>query len=89
MKHKKLFVFARCTQILTLTYVPSKGNVELHNQATHIRSYLKISKAIKAREEAREPYDDKMTELMKRLLSNPQLKEWIKKELEEVKDEKA
>ena len=44
---------------------------------------------IKAREEAREPYDDKMSELMERLLSNPQLKEWLKKELEEVKYEKA
>jgi integrase len=39
--------------------------------------------ALKAREEARVPYDDKMTELMKRLLSNPELKELIKKELAE------
>jgi integrase len=44
---------------------------------------------LKAREEAREPYDDKMTELMKRLLSNPQLKELIKKELGGIKDKKA
>lgn len=37
------------------------------------------------REAARAPYDDKMTELMKRLLSNPEMKELIKKERKEVK----
>lgn len=40
---------------------------------------------MEAREEARAPYDDKMTELMQRLLSNPELKELIKKELGEIK----
>jgi len=45
--------------------------------------------AMKAREDAREPYDDKMTELMKRLIANPEMKELIKKELGEIKGEKA
>ena len=40
---------------------------------------------MKAKEEAREPYDDKMTELMKRLIDNPEIKELIKKESEEIK----
>lgn len=45
--------------------------------------------AMKRREEARAPYDDKMTELMKRLIANPEMKELIKKELGEIKDEKG
>ncbi|RCV64456.1 hypothetical protein C5S53_08580 [Methanophagales archaeon] len=45
--------------------------------------------ALETREEARAPYDDKMTELMKRLIVNPEIKELIKKELGEVKDEKT
>jgi len=44
--------------------------------------------AMKKREAAREPYDDKMTELMKRLIDNPEIKELIKKELEETKNKK-
>lgn len=43
---------------------------------------------MEAREEARAPYDDKMTELMKRLIANPELKELIKRELKETKGEK-
>ncbi len=45
--------------------------------------------ALETREEGRAPYDDKMTELMKRLIANPEIKELIKKELGEVKDEKS
>ena len=41
--------------------------------------------AMEAREEARAPYDEKMTELMKLLLSNPEIKELVKKERKEVK----
>ena len=44
---------------------------------------------LEAREEAREPYDEKMTELMKRLIANPEMKELIKKELGEIKGEKS
>jgi len=44
--------------------------------------------AMKRREEARAPFDDKMTELMTRLLANPEIKELIQKELEGVKGEK-
>jgi len=40
---------------------------------------------LEKREEARAPYDEKMSELMKRLIENPELKELIKKELKEVK----
>jgi integrase len=36
--------------------------------------------AMKAKEEAREPYDAQMTELIKRLIANPELKELIKRE---------
>lgn len=43
---------------------------------------------MKARDEAREPFDDQMTELLKRLMANPEIKELIKKELKETKDEK-
>jgi len=45
--------------------------------------------ALETREEARASYDDKMTELMKRLIANPEIKELIKKELGAVKDEKS
>jgi|GEM_PF-1904732 len=44
--------------------------------------------AMEGREDARAPYDDKMSVLMKRLIANPEMKELIKKELGEIKDEK-
>ena len=44
--------------------------------------------ALEAREEARAPYDDKMTALLRRLVHNPEMKELIKKESREVKGKK-
>ena len=49
--------------------------VELRDKFTRMEEELE---ALKARDEAREPYDDKMTRLMKRLLANPEMKELIK-----------
>ena len=43
--------------------------------------------ALKAREEARTPFDRNMTELLKRLIANPELKEIIRKEIEAVEEE--
>jgi len=44
--------------------------------------------AMKAREEAREPYDETMTKVLERLIANPEIKELIKKELGDIKGEK-
>ena len=62
---------------------------ELARYKERVESLEKEKEATNAREEARAPYDDKMTELMQRLLSNPELKEWIKNELGEIKDTKT
>ena len=43
---------------------------------------------LEAEESEREPYDDQMTELMKRLITNPEIKELIRKEWKETKGEK-
>ncbi len=63
--------------------------IELHARNGEVKELRGEMEAIKSREEARAPYDDKMTKLMKRLIDNPEMKELIKKELGEVKDEKT
>ena len=52
--------------------------VELRDKFTRMEEELE---ALKARDEAREPYDDKMTRLMKRLFANPEMKELIREEM--------
>ena len=65
--------------------IESEGYKELKAQNEALRREME---ELKRKEEAREPCDDKMTELMKRLIANPELKELIKKELGEIKGEK-
>ena len=65
--------------------IQSEEYKELKEENKALREELE---AMKAREAMREPYDEKMTELMKRLIANPELKELIKKELGEIKGEK-
>jgi integrase len=60
--------------------------IALHKRNGEVKELREEMKAMKAREEARAPYDDKMTELMKRLIANPEMKELIKKEWEETED---
>ena len=62
--------------------------IELHARNGKITELEEKIAALEAREEARAPYDDKMTELMKRLVDNPEIKELIKKESRELKVEK-
>jgi len=66
--------------------IESQSYKELKSQNEALKERIA---ALETREEAREPYDDKMTELMKRLIANPEMKELIKKELGEIKGEKA
>lgn len=44
---------------------------------------------IKRKEAERAPYDEKMTEVLERLISNPEIKELIKKELKEISYRKS
>lgn len=57
----------------------------LSKQAEEMVEMRKDIEALKAREEERAPYDETMAELMQRLLNNPEMKAWIKKELEEMR----
>ena len=87
--------YKRAEKYLSIRPEPSKEleSIEALRKELEIRNG-KISvleekiTALETREEGRAPYDDKMTKLMKRLIANPEIKELIKKELGEVKDEK-
>ena len=75
-------------------YKEIRGELDFYKEALKQRNgemakLMGEIEAIKARDETREPYDDQMTELMKRLITNPEIKEWIKKELKETKGEKT
>jgi len=48
----------------------------------------KEKEEMKGREADIAPFDDKMTRLLERLIANPEIKDFIKKELRETKDEK-
>lgn len=56
----------------------------ISKQAEEMVEVRKDIEALKAKEEARTPFDDKMTELLKRLVANPEMKELIRKELKGV-----
>jgi integrase len=66
-----------------------KRNGEVKELKERMESLEKEKESMKAKEEAMAPYDDKMTELMKRLIANPELKKLIKEEFGEIKGEKA
>jgi integrase/recombinase XerD len=57
---------------------------EVLTQDAEIAKLREELEALKARDEARELYDDKMTRLMKRLLANPEMKGLIRKEIKDV-----
>jgi len=57
---------------------------ERNGEITKLREEVEEMKAIAA---DIAPFDDKMTRLLERLIANPELKELIKKELKETKEE--
>jgi Site-specific recombinase XerD len=56
----------------------------LSKQAEEMVEARKDIEALKAKEEARTPFDDKMSGILKRLVANPEIKELIRKELKEI-----
>jgi len=61
--------------------VQSKEYKELKAENEALRRDIE---AMQEREEARTPYDEKMTKILERLVNNPEIKELIKKELKEI-----
>jgi integrase len=57
-------------------------------QAEEMVDIRRDIEALKAKEEARTPFDEKMTDLMERLLRNPEMEKLIKKEIEAINEEK-
>ena len=71
----------------TKEYKEIRGELDFYKEALKKRNgemakLMEEVEAMKARDETREPYDDKMTKVLERLIANPDIKELIKKELQ-------
>jgi integrase/recombinase XerD len=64
--------------------IKAEDVISLEDEVKNLRDEIEV---MKARTSERAPLDDTMSKLMERLLSNPNMKSWIKKELEEIQDE--